>query len=307
MMRLGLEIEEVQRAPEIGFPLPVWKARKWNQWQWLQFWTILTSLFHACQGCAVLAMGRDNKVETEIELQLWPARGSNSTMMRFTTIKKSTGTFSMGTAIAAFFFLSFAFQFAAVTFFWPFYIRMLKTNYMQPLRFVEYSMSASLMTLIYATLLGIIETTELWLLFVSTGVTMLLGIVQEYMPLFKKNYKKLNYFEYFLPHMIGWFLFIPTMLIFVAKFSLSVSNGPSKPPEWVYGVYSSQFVLLSAFGFNQALQQRALWLNLSKPMECERLAIVFERRYMMMSLTTKSILAWILYANFLAESRISRD
>jgi hypothetical protein len=288
-----------------AIPAPIWRAKKWNVFQWIQLFSIVTALFHLCQGMAILVLGQDKTVPTHIDLQLWPMRGSNSTLNHFSALQKNTGNVSLAGMIAGFFFLSFFFQFVAVTFFWNIYASLLRYRCIQPFRWIEYSISASLMTLIFALLIGIKETSSLWTLFMSMTAVMLLGLLQEYQLTFKRSFPQLTKLEYFLPHFIGWIAFFSPITVFITKFSLSISNGPSKPPGWVYGIYASQFVVFGSFGLNQMVQQVRLYRNYKNDSQCAKITVRHEAVYVVLSLTAKSILAWVLYFNLLAESSIS--
>ena len=281
------------------------KRAQWTQWQWLRIFTIVTACFHFIQFVILLSFGKTKKIPTHIDLQLWPLHGSNSTTNHFSYLQKNTGSLDLEAMIAAFFFLSFAFQFAVGTVFWKRAAAMLKLRAMQPFRFLEYAVSASLMTLIFAVLVGIEEVSQLWLLFISMAVVMLLGLIQEYQLTFKRSFPALTKFEYFIPHLVGWIAFFAPVCTFITKFSLSISNGPSKPPDWVYAIYASQFIIFGSFGITQLAQQIRLYNNYADEAKCARIALQSEFTYIFLSLSAKSVLAWILYANLLAESSIS--
>ena len=283
---------------------PFWRSSKYGAFQQLQIFSIVTALAHAGQASAILAFRKDYKIPTYYSLLAWPNR--DNPVQSFTPFKVTTGSVSLEGCIAAFFFLSFAFQFLTVTLFWNTYSYLLRYRFMQPFRFVEYAFSAGLMTIIFGLLVGIQQTDFLVVLYSGMATVMLLGLLQEYMPYFKTlAADNFTILEFLLPHFIGWILFLSIVFVFISRFSLIVNHSLSKPPVWVYGMYASQFVVFGSFGLNQLIQQFRLYKHIREEKKCARIAVQHEAVYVILSLAAKSVLAWLLYVNMLAERKVS--
>ena len=108
---------------------------------------------------------------------------------------------------------------------------------------------------------------------------------------------------FFIPHVLGWLVFSAVAGIFVVKFDLAISNAPNDVPSWVTALYASQFAIMSSFGVVQLVESVLIFRAPSA--RCPRIAIAAEFAYTGLSLTAKSVLAWVLFANLLAEKNIS--
>ena len=283
-------------------PAPLWRGG-WGRYQKLQLATIVTSLFHFAQAMAVLCLNNNVDIPMRINLQLWPTRGSQGAA--FMSYPMPAGSLSLEGAIAAFFLLSFVFQFGAVTVLWETYQERLQSKAMQPYRFLEYSVSASLMTIIFAVLFGIQQADYIVVLFVGQATVMLLGLLQEYQIVYKRALKDtMMWWEFFMPHAIGWLLFTAIVSIFIIRFVLTVNKSldihHAKPPQWVYAIIATQMLFFSSFGFNQTISQCRIYMVYADVKECANIAIQHEYVYIGLSIGAKSSLAWILYANMLA-------
>jgi len=280
---------------------PIWKGY-WGPYQKLQLATILTSVFHLVEAVIILAFNNNASIPMHISLQLWPEHGSKGSFAPYTM---AVGHFSLEGAIAAFFFLSFVFQFGAVTFFWETYQSRLYAKAMQPYRFLEYSISASLMTVIFAILFGIQEADYIIVLFVGQATVMLLGLLQEYQIVYKRALRdNLQWWEFFMPHAIGWLLFSAIVSIFIIRFVYTVNKSlemhNSKAPKWVYAVIATQMLFFASFGFNQTFSQYRIYKVYDDIAQCAKIALQHEYVYIFLSIGAKSTLAWLLYGNMLA-------
>lgn len=151
-------------------------------------------------------------------------------------------------------------------------------------RWVEYSLSASLMIVIIAQLLGIYDIVSLLGLFGVNASMILFGWLQE---------------RYHQPGDGGWlpFLFgcIAGIVPWVGIVFYTIAPGSTtgaEPPGFVYGIIVSLFLLFNVFAVVQWLQYR--------PVGKFRDYLVGERLYITLSLTAKSALAWQIFAGTLA-------
>ena len=280
--------------------------------------TVVTGLAHFAQGVAILALRRNVSVPTYIMINLWPRHGDE--VQVFAPLRYATGGISVELSIAAFFFLSAAFQIGAVLDVRRFANDVLMRG-VQPLRFVEYAVSASLMTLVISVLFGIQSADFLVILFVAMASVMLLGIIQERqlakLRIAVEFYKQssISSFDYFAPHAVGWLLFLGIVSIFSLRFVLTVNqsslvNG-SKPPAWVYTIIVLEMIVFGSFGINQLAQQARFYrltvTQYGTAQYAKRFmsaALTAEYVYVALSLTAKSFLCWVLYINMLAVDSI---
>lgn len=188
-----------------------------------------------------------------------------------------------GAAVAAFLALSALAHALVCTGWWRSYLADLDRS-RNPARWVEYSVSSSLMIVLIAQLVGISDVAALVALFGVNAAMILFGWLQE---------------RYEEPGGHGWLPFtfgcvagiIPWLAI--GTYLLSPGSASSAtPPGFVYGIFISLFVFFNSFALNQWLQYRARgrWSDY----------LFGERIYIVLSLTAKSVLAWQIFAGTLA-------
>jgi hypothetical protein len=151
-------------------------------------------------------------------------------------------------------------------------------------RWVEYSVSSSIMILLIAMITGISDVAALIPLFGVNASMILFGWLQE---------------KYETPGNGGWLPFIfgciagivPWLAIIFYVLSI---GGPadSSAPAFVYGIVISLFLLFNSFALVQWLQYKKVgkWSNYLKG----------ERTYITLSLIAKSALAWQIFGSTLA-------
>ncbi len=150
-------------------------------------------------------------------------------------------------------------------------------------RWVEYSLSASLMIVVIAMLSGIYDIVALIGLFAINAAMILFGWLMEVTNVRGTRVS-------WLPFWFGVFAAtIPWIGIAIYLFG-SGSQGPG-PPGFVYGIFASLFVFFNVFGINQFLQYRMIgrWTDY----------LYGERAYIWLSLGAKSALAWQVFAGTL--------
>ena len=188
-----------------------------------------------------------------------------------------------GAAVAAFLALSALAHALVCTVWWRRYLTDLDQS-RNPARWVEYSISSSVMIVLIAQLVGISDIAALLALFGVNATMILFGWLQE-------RYEK--------PGEHGWLPFtfgciagiVPWLAISVYLLSPG-STSSATPPGFVYGIFISLFVFFNIFALNQWLQYRARgrWSDYR----------FGERIYILLSLTAKSALAWQIFAGTLA-------
>ena len=196
---------------------------------------------------------------------------------------------NLGWLIISFHFLSFAFQLlATLTNFKPIlgykYSDMIDKN-KNPLRFIEYSFSASIMLIAIALLNGVTDINLITSIAVLTAACQLCGLAVE----FTENYK-----IKWLLHLTGWLQFCWAYGIighaFFRSIQASKDNSTPGPPDFVYIIVIVLFLLYASFGFVQLIELilRDKFNKYTK-----------EKSYVILSLTAKLVLGWMIFSNVL--------
>ncbi|MCJ7624847.1 MAG: heliorhodopsin HeR [Anaerolineaceae bacterium] len=211
-------------------------------------------------------------------------------------LKFNTETFSLvpdpkliyelrfGPAVAAFLLISAAAHFYLASIGYDRYVRNLRKG-MNPVRFVEYALSSSLMIVLIGMLSGLWDLGIIILMFGLNAMMNLFGIMME---LHNQTTKKTNWTSFIFGSIAG---IIPWIVIFIF-FVGSVNSGDAKPPTFVYVINPTLFVFFNIFAINMVLQYKQVgpWKDY----------LFGERVYIILSLTSKSILAWLIFAGTLA-------
>lgn len=153
-------------------------------------------------------------------------------------------------------------------------------------RWIEYSISASVMVVLIGLLAGIDQITAVIGIFGVNASMILFGLVMERVNAGRK------------PEDVDWWPFIfgciagavPWIAIGV-QLAISSSKG-GQAPGFVYVIFVTLFILFNTFAINMWLQYRGRgrWAN----------PIYSERVYLWLSLIAKSLLAWQVYFGALA-------
>ena len=151
-------------------------------------------------------------------------------------------------------------------------------------RWLEYSVSASVMVVLIAMLPGITNLYALLGLFAVNAATILFGWLME-----RANPPGRTTTDW-LPFTFGCFAGLVPWLAIVIALVVSSTEGEG-PPGFVYGIFVSLFVFFNGFALNQWLQYRR------KGRYSDHL--FGERVYILLSLLAKSALAWQVYAGTL--------
>lgn len=150
-------------------------------------------------------------------------------------------------------------------------------------RWIEYSLSSSIMIVLIAMLAGVDNVVALLALFGVNAGMIFMGSMQE-------RYEKPG--ESLLPFWLGTVLgVIPWIAIGIY---LVTPGSDSTPPSFVYAIFFSLFVFFNTFAATQLLQYRQVgrWRNY----------LTGERTYILLSLLAKTALAWQVFAGTLVTS-----
>ncbi len=237
---------------------------------------LAAAALHALQAAVVVALAPDFSLPvTGTYLEGPPGTAPQDPVVLF--------DIPTGLAVAGFLALSAVAHVLVSTVWWQSYLSDLSWH-RNAARWVEYSLSASLMIVLIAQLVGISDIAALVALFGANAAMILFGWLQE---------------KYEQPRSRGWLPFIFGCIagvvpwLAIAIYLVSPGSASSaEPPGFVYGIFVSLFVFFNVFALNQWLQYRGLgrWADY----------LYGERAYIVLSLTAKSALAWQIFGGTLA-------
>lgn len=237
---------------------------------------ILAGILHLTQMAAVLALSSDFALPVTATYMAGPPGSSFApAVILFST--------PVGLTVAIFLGLSALFHFivASPQFFARYSAGLTaQRNYF---RWVEYSISSSVMIVLIAQVTGIADITALISIFGVNASMILFGWLQE---------------KYETPGNGGWLPFIFGCItgivpwIALAFYVLSIGGvRDTSAPAFVYGIVFTIFIFFNSFALVQWVQYKKVgkWSNYLRG----------ERTYITLSLVAKSALAWQIFANTL--------
>ena len=231
-------------------------------------------LLHAIQAVAVLALSNDFSTPVTATYLAGPP-GSPS--------EEATLLFDLGFAEGVALFLALSALFHWLIIAPPFFHRYrggLAAGH-NHFRWVEYSLSSSVMIVLIAALTGITDAAALVALFGVNAAMIFFGAVQE-----KYEDPGGSLTPFWLGCLAG---IVPWLAIGIYLLS---PGSDATPPGFVYGIYVSLFLFFNVFALNQWLQYRRVgrWQNYR----------FGETTYIVLSLVAKSALAWQVFGGTLA-------
>ena len=238
---------------------------------------IIAGFLHLFQGVLVLVLSKSLSI---------PLTGN---YLFFNTQTESlepatTSLFSVDLPllVALFFFLSAFFHFLIATVYNKKYNAELKVG-INRMRWVEYSISASVMIVAISLLVGIYDFMSLVMIFALTSIMNLMGLMME---VHNQTTEKTSWLSYNIGTLSG---LVPWGVI--AFYLWLGANEGSKAPAFVYWIFVSIFVFFSCFAINMILQYKKVgpWKDY----------LYGEKVYIILSLVAKSVLAWQVFAGTL--------
>jgi len=223
-----------------------------------------------------------------------------------------TSELSLWWLVIVFHFLSFAFQALAMAE-WNVEcckLRCTRKNYAKEvledgtntLRMIEYAVSATLMQLAIALVLGVWERLVIIGIGFLTAVTMLQGLVAE-------KIKSVDKEAAWIAHLSGWVSMGGVWFILGRQFGFTIEmskknaeaagTDPNLPPDFVYAIVVVIGVLYSGFGLVQLVDLCITKNSDSKARKASKNAAI-EMAYCALSLTSKTFLGWIIFGNALS-------
>ncbi len=155
-----------------------------------------------------------------------------------------------------------------------------------PARWIEYSVSASIMVILIAMLAGVTNLVALVMMFGANAAMILFGLVMEKVNLGRRETD-------WLPFVFGCLIGIVPWIGIVLQFVFSSGEGDGVP-AFVYIIFATLFVLFNCFAVNMwlAYRGRGRWRD----------PLFVEFAYVTLSFVAKTALAWQVYAGALAGS-----
>ena len=201
----------------------------------------------------------------------------------------------IGIATASFLFLSALFHFIIASVGFKLYIDELSKG-RNRFRWVEYSLSSTLMVLLITLVLGISDVAALIGIGIANVSMILFGWLMEMSNngLMHGKFGRSDRGEraWWTPFWFGCVAGIGPWAAAAVYLIVNVGvKGGEGPPGFVYGIIVSLFVFFNSFAINQWLQYKQVgrWKNY----------LTGERTYIVLSLVAKSLLAWQVFANVL--------
>jgi len=238
---------------------------------------LIAGFLHLVQGFLVLILSKSLAIPVSGNYLFF--NNSSQTLEPATT---TLFNIQLPSLIALFFFLSAFFHFYIATAYNKRYNADLKIG-INKMRWIEYSISASIMMVAISMLVGVYDLMSLLMLFSLTAIMNLMGLVME---IHNQTTKKTNWLSYW----IGCFAGIVPWFAVAFYMWLGASKG-SPAPTFVYWIFVSIFVFFSCFAVNMILQYKKIgpWKDY----------LYGERTYIILSLVAKSLLAWQVFGGTL--------
>ena len=189
-----------------------------------------------------------------------------------------------GPAVAGFLLISAVAHFYLATIGYGRYVENLKKG-MNPVRFYEYALSSSLMIVLIGMLIGLWDLGAVILIFTLNATMNLFGIMME---LHNQNTQRTDWTAFIYGCIAGFVPWVVIMLYFIG----AVNSGDAKPPSFVYVIVPTLFVFFNIFAINMVLQYKKVgpWKDY----------LYGERVYIILSLSAKSVLCWLIWTGTLA-------
>lgn len=244
----------------------------------LRPFNLVAGLLHLASFAAILALSNDAALPvTATYLNGTPGSGAYGDPVTLFNI-------NIGHAVAGFLLLSAIFHFLVISpMFFPRYTAGLRENH-NTFRWVEYSLSSSIMIVLILQLNGLANFAALAGLFAVNASMILFGWLQE-------RYTTPGDGD-LLPFIFGSMVGIVPWLIIAINLAGPGNTSDATVPGFVWGIIVSLFVFFNGFAVVQWLQYRAKgkWANYLRG----------ERTYIVLSLVAKTLLAWQVFSGALA-------
>jgi Heliorhodopsin len=256
----------------------------------LRLFNLAMGVLHLVSGGAMVALSND----FSLEVSTLALGGPPGTPVSEATLL-SVFEVPLAAATASFLFLSAFFHFLIASP-WGFrrYVEELSKG-RNRFRWVEYSLSSTLMILLICLVTGITDLAALIGIAFANIAMILFGWLMEVgnngLMHGADEQPTRGSRAWWSPFWFGCVAGVGPWLALAVYLAVNVAELDAGPPAFVYGIIVSLFVFFNSFALNQWLQfaQVGRWRNY----------LVGERTYIVLSLVAKSALAWQIFANVL--------
>jgi hypothetical protein len=250
--------------------IPMEKLKKWNFW---------AGVLHFVQAVLMVAASQAVERIREFRLPLTTTfLAFNETSKALSPEMKEVGSVPIGPIVSIFLFLSALAHFMIVSpWYYPYYVADIKRG-MNQARWYEYAVSSSLMIALIAMLFGCYDIASLLLIIACNASMNLFGLLME----------KINQYTEQVEWSSFWFGTAAGGMPWVVVLMYFLGGGNySDIPAFVYGILAAYAVFFNTFPINMVLQYKKYgkW-------EDYRYG---EMGYIVLSLVSKSLLAWIVF------------
>jgi hypothetical protein len=245
---------------------------------YLRKFNLFMAGLHAVQGLAILFLSTDFKLPITAGYLTF-----NLSTQALEPAKETLFELPLAPLVAVFFFLSAAAHLIIATVWRSGYETDLSKG-LNRARWFEYAVSASIMMVAIALLLGIYEISQLLMIFALVAFMNLMGLMME---VHNQTTQKTNWLSFIIGSLAG---IVPWIVVGI-YFWAAAAFGEGDIPTFVYWIYVSIFIFFNCFAINMYLQYKKIgkWRDY----------IFGEKVYIMLSLVAKSALAWQVFAGTL--------
>jgi Heliorhodopsin len=239
-------------------------------------WNAILAALHFVQGAVILAISfARNPVVTSPIVSTYLRY--DETTRHLVTAQRHVWDLPIGPAVALFFLLSAIAHLAMAVPARRWYEAHLARG-QNPIRWVEYSFSSSVMIVVIATLAGVQEVGTLIAIFGVNAAMILFGWSME---IANEGRDRPQWLYYVFGCIVGA---VPWLVIGVTLYVSATEPGSAPIPGFVIAIFVSLFIGFNVFAINQVLQYKKVgsWRDY----------LYGERAYMLFSLIAKSLLAW---------------
>ena len=249
----------------------------------LNGWNKYLALIFAVQGVVILilSVNRSYPISTSfLGMDTLQSQSQNSVVLA--TGMQHLLDVNIAYLIAAFFFVAAITHGLVVTKLRSFYEQDIKKG-VNRIRWIEYALCAGLMIALIGMLVGVEDISTIFLLFGTTAVMSLLGIVVESQ---NQGTRKVSWASFIVGCVVG---VLPWIVL--ATYLISGGIYGTNAPGFVYWVFGTMLLLFAAFPVNTYLifHKTGRWKDY----------MFGERMFMFLSLVAKTALAWIVFAGSL--------
>jgi hypothetical protein len=169
------------------------------------------------------------------------------------------------------------------------YIRNLKRG-INKVRWFEYAFSSSIMIVLIAIFFGVWDFWSLFMIFMANAIMNMFGLMMELHNVYTRERKeKVKWTAFILGCIIGA---VPWVVI--TAYFVSTQTIGGEVPWFVYWIYGVEAFFFFTFAINMVLQYKGVgkWKDY----------LYGERAYQLLSLVSKTFLAWFVFAGVLSPS-----